>query len=225
MKKPNIAIDGPAGAGKSTVAKRLAQKLGFQYIDTGAMYRAVALCALEKGIDLDSPEELGKLAGNLDIEFQYEKDNNLKVLCNGKNITEKIRSQEVSNTVSIVAKVPAVRFRMVEIQRKMAAKGGVIMDGRDIGSYVLPEAELKLFVTASLEQRTLRRQKELETKGYSIDFEELKEEIRKRDSIDSSREMAPLIKADDALLVDTTQLSVEEVVDYISDIFRQRFGA
>jgi len=221
--KPNIAVDGPAGAGKSTVAKKLAEKLGYSYIDTGAMYRAVAYCALEKGVNLDSPEELGRLVESMDLELNYDA-NGLTVLCNGVDITDKIRTQRVSQTVSVVAKVPAVRVRLVEMQRKMAAKGGVIMDGRDIGSYVLPDAQLKLFITASLEQRTMRRLKELEAQGCSLDFEELKQEIKKRDTIDASREMAPLTKAEDAVLVDTTDLSIEEVTEHILNIYRQRFG-
>ena len=223
--KPNIAIDGPAGAGKSTVAKRVAEKLGYLYIDTGAMYRAVAFCALEKGMDLDSEEELGNLANSLEIDLQYDAGNQLKVLCNGADITGNIRTQVVSQTVSAVAKVPAVRFRLVELQRKMAAKGGVIMDGRDIGSYVLPDAQLKLFVTASLEQRTMRRLKELEAQGYCLHFEELKEEIKQRDTIDASREMAPLKRVEDAVLVDTTNFSIDEAVDYILNIYKRRFGA
>jgi cytidylate kinase len=222
--KPNIAIDGPAGAGKSTVAKTLAEKLGYLYIDTGAMYRAVAYCALEKGVDLNSSKELGRLAESLEIELRYDRDNCLQVLCNGHDITNKLRTQAVSQTVSIVAKVPAVRFRLMEIQRKMAAKGGVIMDGRDIGSYVLPNAQLKLFVTASLEQRTMRRLKELQNQGYILDFEELKQEIKARDTIDASREMAPLKRVEDAVLVDTTNLSVDEAIDFILDIYKQRFG-
>ena len=223
MIKPNIAVDGPAGAAKSTVAKKLAEKLGYSYIDTGAMYRAVAYCALEKGVNLDSPEELGRLVESMDLELNYDA-NGLTVLCNGVDITDKIRTQRVSQTVSVVAKVPAVRVRLVEMQRKMAAKGGVIMDGRDIGSYVLPDAQLKLFITASLEQRTMRRLKELEAQGCSLDFEELKQEIKKRDTIDASREMAPLTKAEDAVLVDTTDLSIEEVTEHILNIYRQRFG-
>lgn len=222
--KPNIAIDGPAGAGKSTVAKKLAEKLGYLYIDTGAMYRAVAFCALEQGIDLDSPEQLGSLAASLEIELRYQGNNKLQVICNGRDITHKIRTQSVSQIVSKVAKVPAVRYRLVEIQRKIAAGGGVIMDGRDIGSYVLPDAELKLFVTASLEQRTMRRLRELEAQGYPIDFEELKNEIKQRDTVDVSREMAPLQRVEDAILVDTTDLSIDQVLNKIINIYQQRFG-
>lgn len=222
--KPNIAIDGPAGAGKSTVARKLAEKLGYLYIDTGAMYRAVAYCAIDKGIDLTSEEDVGRLAQSLDITLEYGADKQLKVLCNGIDVSAKIRTQIVSQSVSTVARVPAVRFHLVEMQRKMAAKGGVIMDGRDIGSYVLPDAQLKLFVTASLEQRTKRRLKELEEQGYHLDFEELRKEIIQRDTTDSSREMAPLKKADDAVLVDTTNLSIEDAVEYILKIYKQRFG-
>jgi cytidylate kinase len=223
--KPNIAIDGPAGAGKSTVARKLAERLDYLYIDTGAMYRAVAYAALKEGIDLDSEEELGELAGQLNIELRTGPGNCQMVLCNGEDITSEIRTQAVSRAVSAVAKVPAVRYSLVDMQRRMAAKGGVVMDGRDIGSYVLPEAHLKLFVTASLEERTRRRFKDLEAQGYKLDFEELKNEIQERDLVDSSRQMAPLKKVPEAVLVDSTDMTEEQVIEYILDIYRQRFGA
>lgn len=223
--KPNIAIDGPAGAGKSTVARKLAERLDYLYIDTGAMYRAVAYSALKQGIDLDSEEKLGSLASQLNIELRTGPGNCLEVFCNGEDITREIRTQAVSQTVSAVAKVPAVRFSLVEMQRRMAAKGGVVMDGRDIGSYVLPEAQLKLFVTASLEERTRRRFKDLEAQGYRVDFEDLKKEIQERDRVDASRQMAPLKKVPEAVLVDSTDMSEEQVIEYILDIYRQRFGA
>ncbi|HHX94217.1 MAG TPA: (d)CMP kinase [Clostridia bacterium] len=222
--RPNIAIDGPAGAGKSTVAKKLSQDLGYLYIDTGAMYRAVAYYALKEGIDLKSEKALADLVRNLDISLAYDQENQLKVYCNGTDITDKLRTQIVSQNVSIVARVPAVRLRLVENQRKMAAKGGVVMDGRDIGSFVLPDAQLKLFITASLEQRTIRRMKELQAQGYRIDFEELKQEIKQRDTIDALRKMAPLKKAQDAITVDTTNLTVDETVQHILNIYKERFG-
>lgn len=222
--RPNIAIDGPAGAGKSTVARRVAEKLGFLYIDTGAMYRAVAYCALKAGIDLEAEEKVVELARDIDISLSYVSGKGLMTVCNGKDISDKIRTQEVSQNVSRVASIPGVRLELVKLQRKMAAGGGVIMDGRDIGSYVLPDAELKLFVTASIEKRALRRLNELEARGYDVDFEAIKNEIIQRDTLDSSRAFAPLKKVPEAITVDTTDMTIDEAVQCILDIFRERFG-
>lgn len=222
--KPNIAIDGPAGAGKSTVARKLAEQLNYLYIDTGAMYRAVAYYALERGVDLDDQEQLSRLAGEIEVSLAYDSDRRLKVFCNGVEISDKIRTQAVSQSVSKVAKVPAVRVRLVELQRRMAAGGGVVMDGRDIGSVVLPDAQLKFFITASIEQRTRRRLKELKEQGCPVNFDELKAEILQRDKIDSSRENSPLVRVPDAILVDTSDMTIEEVVREILNISRKRLG-
>ena len=222
--KPNIAIDGPAGAGKSTVARKLAEQLNYLYIDTGAMYRAVAYYALEKGVDLDDQEQISRLAGEIEVSLDYDSDRRLKVFCNGVEISDKIRTQAVSQSVSKVAKVPAVRVRLVELQRRMAAGGGVVMDGRDIGSVVLPDAQLKFFVTASIEQRTRRRMKELKEQGCPVNFDELKAEILQRDKIDSSRENSPLVRVPDAILIDTSDMAVEEVVREILSISRKMLG-
>ena len=222
--KPNIAIDGPAGAGKSTVARKLAEQLNYLYIDTGAMYRAVAYYALEKGVDLDDQEQISRLAGEIEVSLAYDSERRLKVFCNGVEISDKIRTQAVSQSVSKVAKVPAVRVRLVELQRRMAVRGGVVMDGRDIGSVVLPDAQLKFFITASIEQRTRRRMKELKEQGCPVNFDELKAEILQRDKIDSSRENSPLVRVPDAILVDTSDMAVEEVVREILSISRKRLG-
>ncbi|HBT20515.1 MAG TPA: (d)CMP kinase [Peptococcaceae bacterium] len=220
--KPNIAIDGPAGAGKSTVARKLAEKLGFLYIDTGAMYRALTYCALKKGIDINNPDELTELAENVEIFLTADEDGQMRVYCCGEDVTSYLRDPKVSQCVSKVAEVPGVRRRMVELQRKMASAGGVIMDGRDIGTYVLPDAQLKFFITADLEERARRRLKDLEKQGYIADLEEVKKEIAMRDAKDSSRAVAPLKKAEDAVLIDTTNLTVDEVLQLIFKISRER---
>ena len=220
--KPNIAIDGPAGAGKSTIAKEIARRLGFLYIDTGAMYRALTYLSLKEGVDLDCPKELTRLAAKAKISLEGRVDEGIKVYSNGEDVTTKIRQPHVSKYVSKVARVEGVRTEMIKLQREIASSGGVVMDGRDIGSVVIPEAEVKFFVTASLEERTSRRLKELKEKGYNVRYEELKKEIVRRDMIDTRRKIAPLKQADDAILIDTTKLSVEETVKRMLKIFRER---
>lgn len=212
---PNIAIDGPAGAGKSTVAKTVAQRLGFLYIDTGAMYRAMALQALRDGLDLEDRDGLGRLAARTSVQLTVTGDGT-QVLLNGEDVTEEIRSPDVSRSVSLVARVPAVRRRLVELQREMALGGGVVMEGRDIGTVVLPDARIKIFLTASPEERARRRREELARKGYFVDQRQMEEEILERDRIDTSRETDPLTPAPDAEIIDCSSLPVEQVVKMIT---------
>jgi len=212
-----IAIDGPAGAGKSTIAKLVAKKLNIIYVDTGAMYRAVALYCIENSIDYNSKEEVEKVLDNIDIKITH-KDNNQRIILNNKDVTDLIRSTEVSKGSSAVATIYAVRIKMVEIQRNIAKNNSVVMDGRDIGTYVLPNAKIKVFLTASVDERAKRRHKELIEKGIKCDFEQIKKDIEERDKNDSTREFAPLKKADDAVEIDTTKLNIEEVVEKIIEL-------
>lgn len=209
-----IAIDGPAAAGKSTVSKTVAKELSFIYIDTGAMYRALTYKALHKGISLDDEHKLSDLLADTSIEL-VQGDNQQHVLVDGEDVTEDIRSAEVTNHVSYTSKHSSVRHEMVKRQRELAKKRGVVMDGRDIGTQVLPDAEVKIFLQASVEERARRRYDENIKKGFASDFEQLKQEIEQRDRVDSMREVAPLIKADDAIEVDTTNLSIGEVAEAI----------
>lgn len=216
MTKPIIAIDGPAGAGKSTIAKLVAQQLGFIYIDTGAMYRAVTLAYLASAQKF-SEEYVGALANKVVISFKADVSCN-RVYLNGQEVTQAIRSIEVTNAVSQVAAVPAVRTAMVAAQRQMGELGGVVMDGRDIGTVVFPHAEYKIFLTASADERARRRFKEFTDSGKDISFEQLKQDIERRDKIDSEREVAPLCCATDAHYLDSSSLSIPQVVAKIIDI-------
>jgi CMP/dCMP kinase len=213
--KINIAIDGPAGAGKSTVAKIVANRLGLVYIDTGAMYRALTWKALAQKVDLLDEQRLTELAGCTEITLALAPSGPIIVSCDDQDVSEEIRNQEVTGAVSTVASVAGVRRRMVELQQKMAAQGGVVMDGRDIGTHVLPNAEYKFFLTATLQQRARRRWLELKAKGQQIDLAVLEQQIAERDRLDSSREIAPLVAAADAIWIDTDTLSIEEVVEKI----------
>jgi cytidylate kinase len=215
MRRPVIAVDGPAGAGKSTVARRVARALGFRYIDTGAMYRAVALKALTLGVDLRSEAAVLQVASRAELDLCMGEDGEVRVWLDGVDVTEALRGPEVNASVSVVAGFPSVRALLVERQRQMAAGGGVVMDGRDIGTVVLPGADYKFFLTASLEARARRRQRELAQLGFVVDPGTLQEEIRQRDALDQNRPVAPLRKADDAVEIDTTELSVDAVVDRI----------
>ncbi|WP_242244731.1 (d)CMP kinase [Bacillus cereus group sp. BfR-BA-01330] len=216
-KRISIAIDGPAAAGKSTVAKVVAKELSYVYIDTGAMYRTLTYAALEQKVDIENEEQLMEVVKNVNIEFQQGENTQL-VFLNGQDVSEVIRTPDVTNRVSIVAKHRLVREEMVRRQQDLAKKGGVVMDGRDIGTHVLPDAEVKIFMLASVEERAERRHLENLNKGFDSNLEQLKEEISQRDKLDSEREVSPLKKADDALELDTTSLSIEEVVQKIMSI-------
>ena len=210
MKKLVVAIDGPAGAGKSTVAKLAAKELGYTYIDTGAMYRAVAWKTLQRKADVTDALILG-VVKDIDVRLAY-KDGVTQVFVDGQEITGEIRTPEVSHIVSQVAALGPVREKMVDLQRQMATEGGVLMDGRDIATHVLPNADVKIFLTASIEERAQRRWKEMKEKGYDMSLEELQKDIAARDKADSEREISPLVQADDATLLDTTGLSIDGVV-------------
>lgn len=210
-----ITIDGPAGAGKSTVAKKVADKLGFLYIDTGAMYRAVTYAALEQKIDFADEQSLVSLTKDLEITLLRDDENKLRVLLNNKDVSEQIRSPLVSAKVSLVAKVQGVRKELVLKQRSMAAFGGVVMEGRDIGTNVLPKAKYKFFLTASVLERAKRRYKELLEKGYLVRLEELVLEIEKRDYLDSTRKVDPLKPAEGAIILDCSKMNAEQVIKFI----------
>ncbi|ARD49437.1 (d)CMP kinase [Sporosarcina sp. P33] len=218
-----IAIDGPAAAGKSTIAKLVAKKLGYTYIDTGAMYRAITFKVLQHAADPRSEEEIMQLISQTDIELQPGEQVQ-KVLLDGADVTDAIRSHEVTANVSAIAAMTAVRKLLVAKQRQLAAKSSVVMDGRDIGTSVLPEAELKIFMTASVEERAERRLLEEQQRGMSSDYETLKREISERDKADSERKISPLKKAEDAIIIDTTGKTIEEVTNSIIEYAEKRLA-
>jgi len=220
----NIAIDGPAGAGKSTIAKAIAKKKKYIYLDTGAMYRSFALYLLKNGFDLsrkDSAEYLqnmvDKYLDSFELDVVYD-DNGQHVVVNGEDYTAFIRTPEVTAVSSTVASIPALRLKLVEIQRGLAAKNNVVMDGRDIGTYVLKNADVKIFLTATAEERAKRRYNELVAAGRDVSYDDIYKDMVERDRFDSSRAMAPLKCADDAVSVDSTKMTLEEVVDHILSI-------
>lgn len=219
----SIAIDGPGGAGKSTIAKIIAKKLGCIYIDTGAMYRAVGLFAVRKGIDTENAHALEKVLDDIEIDIE-NKGGEMHIFLCGEDVSDKIRTPEISMAASNVAKAVPVRLKLVELQRRLAEKNSVIMDGRDIGSYVLPDADVKIYLTADAEDRARRRFDELILKDDTIKFEDVLEDMKKRDYNDSHREFAPLCKADDALLVDTTGLELEQSVEKLFNIIMNIIG-
>lgn len=220
MKKIVVAIDGPAGAGKSTIAKLAAEKLGYAYIDTGAMYRSVAWKFLQAGKAFDEGF-ISALAQEMLIEFRPEAQVN-RVFVDGVEVTSAIRSPEVTGIVSKVAAIGAVREAMVDQQRRMGEIGGVLMDGRDIGTVVFPNAQLKVFLTASVEERATRRYKEMVAKGEKVDFEQLKAEIAFRDKQDSERAISPLKQAEDAIYLDSSDMNIQQVVDKIITLVEER---
>ncbi len=210
--KINIAIDGPSGAGKSTISDNLATKLDYVHLDTGAMYRSVAYCAIKKGLSIDDEKNISKL---IDEEFDLDMKNDGRIICNNEDITNKIRTNEMSLRASDVSKLLKVRKALVKAQQKIASKKGYIVDGRDICEVVLPDAEVKVFLTASAEDRAKRRLLQNIEKGIDGDYDSILEDIKKRDYQDSHRQFSPLKKADDAIEIDSSNLSIEEVVDRI----------
>jgi cytidylate kinase len=221
LKKISIAIDGPAGAGKSTVAKKIAEKLGILYLDTGAMYRAVALKAIRQGINTKDVNDVSELVSDINIDVKYIENIQHEYL-EGEDVTGLIRTPEVSVGASDVAAVKQVRIKMVEIQRKIASQYSVVMDGRDIGTYVLPKADLKIFLTASIEERALRRYNELIERKNFVDLCNIRKDIEYRDQNDSSRSFAPLQKAEDAVEIDTTKMTIDEVVGKILNFVKEK---
>lgn len=216
----NIAIDGPAGAGKSTIAKAVAKELGFIYVDTGAMYRAMALYLLRQGISFKEKEKMEEACENAEISIVYE-GGAQQVILNGENVTDSLRREEVGNMASVSSAVPRIREKLVELQRLLASRENVVMDGRDIGTCVLPEADVKVYLTASARTRALRRCKELEEKGISCVLEEIEADINDRDKRDMTREISPLKQAEDARLLDSSHMSIEEVKREIIALYRR----
>lgn len=221
-KQLTIAIDGPASSGKSTVAKRIADQLNLIYVDSGAMYRTITYVVIKEHIDLTDQKEIVNALNRVSIEFERTEEGQ-SVFCNKIDVTDKIRQNDVTNAVSIVAAHPLVREVLVERQRKIALKQNVIMDGRDIGTVVLPDASVKIFLVASVDERAERRHKENKQKGIESDLTKLKQEISERDYKDSTRKVSPLKKADDAIEIDTTALSIDEVVKKIKEIIFEKY--
>jgi cytidylate kinase len=218
-KGPIVAIDGPAGSGKSTVAKLLAKRLGFTHIDTGALYRGVGLLAKEKNVPLDNEKAVVDAARGVRFEFKLTEAGNTLHL-DGRNVGSAIRAEEVGSAASLVSALPGVRALLLGLQRELGAQGAVVLEGRDIGTVVFPEAEVKIFLTASIEARAQRRAEELKAKGQSADFNQVKEEMARRDRQDSTRAIAPLKQAPDALLVDTSGMPIDSVLDRLESIVR-----
>lgn len=216
----NIAIDGPAGAGKSTIAKRLAKKLGFIYVDTGAMYRAMAYYFLQHNIDAKDENAIAATCLDVDVTITYE-NGEQQVLLNGENVNGVIRNEEVGNMASSTSVYPVVRKKLVELQRQLAKSADVIMDGRDIGTCVLPDAQVKIYLTASSATRAKRRYDELTEKGVSCDLAEIEKDIIDRDYRDMHRETSPLRQAEDAVLVDSSEMNIDEVVDAIYQVYSE----
>lgn len=210
----NIAIDGPAGAGKSTIAKLVAKEKGFIYVDTGAMYRAIALHLLRKGVTPDEKDRFAAECADADVTIRYV-DGVQQVLLNGENISGLIRTEEVGNMASSSSVDKDVRAKLLDLQRNLAKENDVVMDGRDIGTNILPNADVKVYLTASVEERATRRFKELTEKGQECDFEKIKADIKERDERDMNREIAPLKQAEDAVLIDSSDMTIEEVKDAI----------
>lgn len=216
----NIAIDGPAGAGKSTIAKKAAKKLDFIYVDTGAMYRAIALYFIRNGVAVDDEKTISEKCSDINVSIDYV-DGVQQVILNGENVNDYIRTEQVSMMTSSVSKYPAVREKLLNLQRQLATEKNVIMDGRDIGTCVLPDAKTKIFLTASAGERARRRYKEQVERGIECDIKQIEKDIIARDEQDMNREIAPLKQAEDAVLIDSSDMSIEQVVDAIIDVFEK----
>lgn len=219
----NIAIDGPAGAGKSTIAKRVAKELSFIYVDTGAMYRAMAYYLIQQHVNGSDPEEIASVCQGADISIKYREDEQI-VLLNGENVNAYLRTEEVGNMASVSSANPSVRARLLDLQRGLAASQSVVMDGRDIGTTILPDAVVKIFLTASSATRAKRRYKELIEKGEECNIEEIQKDIEERDQRDMNREISPLCQAEDAVFVDSSEMTIEEVVGTILNVFHEKTG-
>lgn len=217
----SVAIDGPAGAGKSTISRRAASELGFTYVDTGALYRAIGQACTNKGIDVSNSEDVVKILSETDIKLTFT-GGEQRVILNGKDVSAEIRTEKASMTASVVSAIPEVRQFLLDLQRSFAKNENVIMDGRDIGTVVLPNAEIKIFLTASPESRADRRTKQLAAKGIAADYNDVLSDIIKRDHNDSSRDTAPLRPADDSIIVDTTNLTLKQSVKRITDIIKAK---
>ncbi len=217
----NIAIDGPAGAGKSTIAKKVAKELSCVYVDTGAMYRAMALYLLRQKVSKENTSEIGTTCQNADITIEYQ-DGVQIVLLNGENVNEFLRTEEVGNMASVSSAIPEVRQKLLNLQRKLAATMSVVMDGRDIGTTILPDAEVKIYLTASSLTRARRRYLELQEKGIDCNLEEIQKDIEERDERDMNRTVSPLKQAEDAVLVDSSDMTIEQVVSHILEIYHSR---
>lgn len=217
----NIAIDGPAGAGKSTIARRVAKELSFIYVDTGAMYRAMALYLLRKEVNKDDTEQIGNICQDAEISIEYQNGEQI-VLLNDENVNSYLRTEEVGNMASVSSSVPLVREKLLSLQRKLARDMSVVMDGRDIGTTILPDADVKIYLTASSLTRAKRRYLELQEKGTVCNLDEIQKDIEERDQRDMNREISPLRQAEDAVLVDSSDLTIQQVVDRILQIFRSK---
>jgi len=217
----NIAIDGPAGAGKSTVAQKVAKELSFVYVDTGAMYRAMALYLLRKGVNREEPDEIGEACQNAEISIEYQNGEQI-VLLDGENVNAHLRTEEVSAVASVSSAVPRVREKLLDLQRKLARTMSVVMDGRDIGTTILPDADVKIYLTASSLTRARRRYLEYQEKGEACDLAEIQKTIEERDQRDMTREISPLCQAEDAVLVDSSELTIDETVEKILSVYHSK---
>lgn len=217
----NIAIDGPAGAGKSTVAQKVAKELSFVYVDTGAMYRAMALYLLRKGVNREKPDEIGETCQNAEISIEYQNGEQI-VLLDGENVNAHLRTEEVSAMASVSSAVPRVREKLLDLQRKLARTMSVVMDGRDIGTTILPDADVKIYLTASSLTRARRRYLEYQEKGEACDLAEIQKTIEERDQRDMTREISPLCQAEDAVLVDSSELTIDETVEKILSVYHSK---